>query len=176
MPATLDPDKLLTIKSGSMKKLSQSNGFTIIELMVVVVILFVLAALIALTASGVQSRNRNNDRQTDIDTLRGQLESYYAGTDKYPTLDNLNDNSWRSKNMSRLKEGDLNDPRWANDIQACTKDNKASLSANPTANCYSYQVTASDGSACDNDKTPCAHYTLTATLEGGEKYVKSSLN
>ena len=84
-----------------MKKLSPSKGFTIIELMVVVIILFILAALIALTASGVQSKNRNGDRQTDVDTLRGQLESYYAGTDKYPTLANLNDSAWRSKNMPR---------------------------------------------------------------------------
>lgn len=159
-----------------MKKLSQNKGFTIIELMVVVVILFILAALIALTASGVQSKNRNGDRQTDIDTLRGQLESYYAGTDKYPTLANLNDTEWRSKNMPRLEDGSIDDPRWAKDIEACTKNDKASLAATPASNCYSYQVTASDGSACDNDKTPCAHYTLTATLEGGEKYVKASLN
>lgn len=159
-----------------MKKLSRDRGFTIIELMVVIVILFILAALIALTASGVQSKNRNGDRQTDIDTLRGQLESYYAGTDKYPTLDNLNDSAWRSKNLSRLKDGSIDDPRWNKDVAACTKDGKATLAANATANCYSYQVTGSDGSACDNEKVPCAHYTLTATLEGGEKYVKASLN
>ena len=159
-----------------MKKLSPSKGFTIIELMVVVIILFILAALIALTASGVQSKNRNGDRQTDVDTLRGQLESYYAGTDKYPTLANLNDSAWRSKNMPRLKDGSVDDPRWAADVTACTKDGKATLAASPASNCYSYQVTASDGSACDNDKQPCAHYTLTASLEGGEKYVKASLN
>ena len=159
-----------------MKKISPSRGFTILELMVVIVILFILAALIALTASGVQSKNRNGDRQADIDTLRGQLEGYYAGTDKYPTLANLNDSGWRSKNMPRLKDGSIDDPSWANDVAACTKDGKASLATSPAANCYSYQVTASDGSSCDNDKVPCAHYTLTATLEGGEKYVKASLN
>lgn len=159
-----------------MKQISRSKGFTIIELMVVIVILFILAALIALTASGVQAKNRNGDRQADIDSLRGQLESYYAGTDKYPTRDNINDRDWRAKNMPRLKDGALDDPRWDENKSPCTKDHRTILAAEPTTNCYSYQVTSSDGSPCDNDKTPCVHYTLTAWLEGGEKYVKSSLN
>ncbi len=159
-----------------MKKFSKDNGFTIIELMVVIVILFILAALIALTASGVQSKNRNGDRQTDIDSLRGQLESYYAGTDKYPTSDNINDAAWRAKNLPRLKDDAMTDPRWDKNKSECSKDLKATLAAKPTTNCYSYQVTSSDGSPCDNDKVPCVHYTLTAMLEGGEKYVKSSLN
>lgn len=158
-----------------MMKPRTSQGFTIIELMVVIVILFILAALIALTASGVQSRNRNGDRQTDIDTLRAQLETYYAGTDTYPTLDNLNSPEWRAKNMPRLKDSALNDPRWDANL-ACAKNGKTTLSAEPLPDCYSYQVKGTSGGECDNGKTPCAHYTLTATLEGGEKYVKSSLN
>lgn len=159
-----------------MKQFSPNKGFTIIELMVVIVILFILSALIALTASGVQSKNRNGDRQADIDTLRGQLESYYAGTDTYPTVENLNDATWRTKHLPHLKEESMNDPRWKTDTEGCSKDGKIAMSTAPAANCYSYQVTASDGSPCDNDKTPCAHYTLTATLEGGDKYVKASLN
>jgi type II secretory pathway pseudopilin PulG len=76
-----------------MKNASRSRGVTIIELMVVVVILFILAALVTLTASGVQAKNRNADRQADIDALRSQLESYYAATGTYPTLANMNDST-----------------------------------------------------------------------------------
>lgn len=159
-----------------MKKFSRDSGFTIIELMVVIVILFILASLIALTASGVQAKNRNSDRQADIDSLREQLEGYYAGNDRYPTYTNLANAAWRAKNLPHLKDSSFDDPRWKNNTAACTADNKPTVASTPTANCYSYQVSASDGSPCDNDKTPCAHYTLTATLEGGEKYVKSSLN
>jgi len=159
-----------------MKKYLQSRGFTVIELMVVIVILFILAALITLTASGVQAKNRNGDRQTDIDSLRGQLESYYAGTDTYPTLANINDAQWRAKNLSRLQDGALSDPRWDKAKTECSKDQKPTLASQPAIKCYSYQVTSSDGSACDNDKTPCVHYTVTAMLEGGDKYVKASLN
>lgn len=154
----------------------KTHGFTIIELMVVVVILCILAALITLTASGVQAKNRNGERQTRIDTIRGQLESYYAQTDTYPTSGQLNDAAWRTKNMPRLEANALQDPRWSSDVTACASQGLVITASEPIANCYSYQVTASDGTSCDNDKTPCAHYTLTSTLEGGEKYVKSSLN
>jgi len=159
-----------------MKNASRSRGVTIIELMVVVVILFILAALVALTASGVQAKNRNADRQADIDALRSQLESYYAATDTYPTLANMNDSSWRAKNLPKLKDGTIDDPSWRPDNPDCNINGRPALAAKPTVNCYSYQVTSADGSACDNEKTPCVHYTLTAMLEGSEKYVKASLN
>jgi prepilin-type N-terminal cleavage/methylation domain-containing protein len=159
-----------------MTKHPRHDGFTIIELLVVIVVLVILSALVALTASGVQSKNRNGDRQTDIDTLRGQLESYYAENDKYPTLANLRDSAWRTKHLPKLKDGTITDPRWHADIAACTKNGQPSVAAEPAANCYSYQVKTSSGSECDNDKNMCVHYTVTAMLEGGGKYVKSSLN
>jgi len=152
------------------------TGFTIIELFVVIVILLILAALIALTYSGVQVKNRNSRRQSDINNLQAQLEAHYAATNKYPTLTNLSDSSWRVANLKNLPVNSLQDPRWSKAVKACTANDKAAAARAPVANCYSYQVTASDGSVCDNIKIDCAHYTLTALLEGGEKYVKSSLN
>ena len=156
--------------------MQRKAGFTIIEMLLVLVVVCILGALIALTASGVQAKNRNGDRQTDIDSLRGQLESYYAGTDQYPTTANLADATWRAQNLPKLKDSALSDPHWKSSLGACTANNQPTVADQPTANCYSYQVTASDGSACDNVAILCAHYTLTASLEGGEKYVKSSLN
>ncbi len=158
-----------------MSSVGRSNGFTIIELAVAGVLLFIVTALIILTASGIQAKNRNGDRLSDIDALRGQLEGYYAATDKYPTLANVNDPAWRAANMPRLTNGALDDPLWRQD-SLCTNAGKPTLAAGPTANCYSYQVAASDGSACDNNAKLCVHYTLTTILEGGERYVKSSLN
>lgn len=151
-------------------------GFTVIELMVVVIILLILGALVALTYSGVQAKNRNSNRQNAINTTQAQLEAYYASTNKYPTIANLNDAGWRATNLKHLPLDAIKDPHWNKSVKNCTKSGTAVVAVQPTPNCYSYQVTTSDGSACDNVKTMCAHYTLTATLEGGEKYVKSSLN
>ncbi len=152
------------------------NGFTIIELLLVIVILCVLGALVALTASGVRAKNRNSDRQVHIDTLKGQLEGYYAQTDKYPTFANLNDPTWRKTNLPKLKNDALQDPRWNKRVSGCAENDQAVVASEPKANCYSYQVTSAEGSTCDNLQVVCSHYTLTASLEGGEKYVKSSLN
>lgn len=151
-------------------------GFTIIELLVVVIILCILASLIAFTYSGVQAKNRNAERKADIDTLKGQLEAHYAATNMYPTFTQLSDPAWRQTNLTRLKKEAIEDPRWKATLAACTKDTTPTVASEPTADCYSYQVTGTDGSACDNTKTPCAHYTLSSLLEGGEKYTKSSLN
>jgi prepilin-type N-terminal cleavage/methylation domain-containing protein len=151
-------------------------GFTVIELMVVIIILLILGALIALTYSGVQAKNRNSARQNAINITQAQLEAYYASTNKYPTLAELSNAAWRTANLKHLPADAIQDPHWNKSVKSCTKDGKVIAASQPSANCISYQVTSSDGSACDNVKTMCAHYTLVAILEGGEKYVKSSLN
>ncbi len=50
------------------------------------------------------------------------------------------------------------------------------LVAAPVASAYSYAVTASDGSACDNSVKDCANYTVTGTYEGSGTFAKSNLN
>jgi type II secretory pathway pseudopilin PulG len=154
------------------------QGFTIIELLIVVLLLIILGTIVALTYSGVQAKNRNGERQTTVNALQGQMEAYYAQYNKYPTLANLNDANWREKNTKNLAADVLQDPRWNKNIQQCTNTStgKAIAASQPADNCFSYQVTGSDAGACDNIKVDCAHYTLTAKLEGGQKYVKSSLN
>ncbi len=153
----------------------RSQGFTIIELVVVIVILCILGVLVALTYSGVQAGNRDRQRQADIDILQSQLETYYARNDRYPSLAQINDATWRAENMKDLAEDKLTDPSWAAK-SLCTANDRVILADQPVENCYSYQITASDGSACDNASAICGRYTLTATLENGETYVKASLN
>ncbi|HSX32395.1 MAG TPA: type II secretion system protein [Candidatus Saccharimonadales bacterium] len=153
-----------------------NNGFTIIELLVVVIVLCILASLIAFTYSGVQAKNRNAERKADIDSMKGQLEAHYAATNTYPPLANMTSPAWRATNLKHLKNEAVQDPHWKATIVACTTKDKVTVAAKPVTDCYSYQVTGTDGTTCDNDKTPCAHYTLTSLLEGGEKYTKSSLN
>jgi len=154
----------------------KEHGVTIIELLVVLVIVCFLGLFVALAYSGVQAKNRNIERQDDIDKLKSQLESYYAEANSYPTLANLNNPAWRAAHLPHTSQALLTDPSWKHTITACTAGGHAIAATKPVTDCYSYQVTGSDGNACDNVTTACAHYTITASLEGGEKYVKSSLN
>ncbi len=144
----------------------KQHGFTIVELLIVIVVIGILAALVITTFTGIQQKARNTERTTDIKALHGQVEAYYAQNGKYPTLANLNDSTWRGTNMKGLDPEALKDPKGADQTLAGTA----------AANVYSYAVTASDGSACDNTTKDCAQYTLTATYEGGGTFAKSNLN
>lgn len=154
----------------------REQGFTLIELLVVSVIVGILATLVAMTYSGVQAKNRNSSRQANVNALQSQLETYYAEKSKYPSLADLNSASWRQQNLKSTPQVTVADPQWSEKVKACTADNKATFASNPTAKCYSYQATTTDGSPCVDASVDCTQYTLTATFEGGEKYVKTSLN
>jgi Tfp pilus assembly protein PilE len=152
-------------------------GFTTIELLIIGVIVVILATLVAMTNSGVRARNRNADRQAGIDTIQNHLETYYAQTSKYPSITELNNPQWRQENTKKLSIGNIRDPLWTKENQACTgPDGSAIFASQPTDNCYTYESTATDGTPCETEEIICTQYTLTAILEGGEKYVKSSLN
>lgn len=156
-------------------KTARTQGFTVIELVVVIVILCILGLLVAFTYSGVQSGNRDNQRRADIDLLQSRLETFYARFDRYPSLAQLNDQTWRAENMKELGQDVLTDPSWSGS-GPCASDNRVTILDAPTEDCYAYQISASDGSACDNATVICGRYTLTAILESGETYIKTSLN
>lgn len=149
-------------------KLKQ-QGFTIVELLIVIVVIGILAALVITTFTGIQQKARNTERETDIKALQGQIEAYYAQNGKYPTLANLNDTTFRSGNMKGLDGEALKDP----------KGTAQTLVAAAAANSYAYTVTPN---GCDNAAggTDCSGYTLTATYEGtvngNATFVKTALN
>jgi type II secretory pathway pseudopilin PulG len=136
--------------------------------MAVLVVLGVLGALFFSTYAGVQRNNRNQERQHDVNNIYQQLESYYVVNSKYPTLADMNSQTWLQTNMKTLSYASLRDP----------SNSSYMLVARPTKDAYAYQVSSATGAGCNDTTTPCAHYTLTATLEDSalKTYVKSSLN
>lgn len=148
----------------SLKK--RESGFTIVELLIVIVVIGILAALVITTYSGIQAKARNSKRQTDIQAIQTQLEAYFAEAGHYPSRTDMNTASWRTANMKSLDEGALKDPQ----------GDSATLVDAAAAKSYAYVVTNSSGTACEDADTTCAQYTLTATLEGGDTYSKSNLD
>lgn len=136
----------------------KQSGFTIVELLIVIVVIGILAALVVTTFSGVQRKARNAERESDIKAIHTQLEAYFQEQNTYPTLANLNDSTWRSNNMKTLDAEALKDP----------KGTGQTLSGTVGANSYSYAGTC--------DANGCSTYTLTAVREGGTNFEKKNLN
>ena len=148
----------------SLKK--RQSGFTIVELLIVIVVIGILAALVITTYSGIQAKARNSKRQTDMQATQTQLEAYFAQNGNYPSYANLSSSSWRATNMKSLDSGALTDPQASG----------VSLSQTAGAKVYQYAPLNSSGTSCEADATTCATYTLTATLEGGGTYTKTNLD
>jgi len=143
-----------------MISLKKSNkGFTIVELLIVIVVIGILALLVITTYSGIQQKARNAKRTSDLKSLQTHIEAFFSQNGYYPSRANLNDGSWLSTNMKSLDQNALIDP--SNPTQS------KSMASAPAAKVYSYQPTQSDGTtSCESDDTTCAKYTLTATYEG----------
>ncbi|MGL5404724.1 MAG: type II secretion system major pseudopilin GspG [Acinetobacter sp.] len=121
-PATRSTASRLAAGS-SVARLNPASGFTLIEVMVVIVILGVLAMLIVPNVMGRAGKAKVDTTYITLKTVAGALEGYKLDNDRYPSmqdggLDALVNKPASAKNW--LPEGYL--PRypkdsWENDLQ-----------------------------------------------------------
>ena len=150
----------------SLKNLKDQKGFTIVELLIVIVVIGILATLVIVTFTGIQQKARDTKRQTDINAINSHVEAYYAQHGNYPTLTDLNTASWRATNTKGLDPEALKDP----------KGSASTLAAAAVAGTsYGYDVSDDADASCEDEELDCTKYTLTAILEGNDTpYTKKS--
>lgn len=65
-------------------KSKRTSGFTIVELLIVIVVIGILAAITVVAYNGVQARARDSKRQNDIAEIQIALELYKIDKGVYP--------------------------------------------------------------------------------------------
>jgi type II secretion system protein G len=140
----------------------KEQGFTIVELLIVIVVIGILAALVITTFTGIQQRARDTERTTDINAIRGHLEAYYADNGFYPQNSDLT-----TANLPGLDSEALTAPGGtAAPAQSAT-----------TTTQYMYNATTDGTTACTASNSTCQQYVLEADLEesGAANYQKTNL-
>ncbi|QQS20064.1 prepilin-type N-terminal cleavage/methylation domain-containing protein [Candidatus Saccharibacteria bacterium] len=158
-----------------MVSLKNKKGFTIVELLIVIVVIGILATLVIVTFTGIQQKGRNSQRQTDINAIQSQAEAFYAQHGFYPTLADLQiatAPTFIQTYMKGLPADALKDPKGPTvTITGTTDADQYSYVASGTGCTNTTATTITAGEPVENG---CDAFVVTATLEGGTTYSKQS--
>lgn len=136
----------------------KSAGFTIIELLVIVVLFLSMCGLFLYQKNTLEASARDDRRKADINTLYHNLEKvYYPEHKAYP--DTLN-----SKTLPGVQPDTFKDPDGIAVNELRVEDELFGL---VTHSSYTYEPTG-----CKNNQ--CSGYTLRASLEKEAEYVRKS--
>jgi general secretion pathway protein G len=151
-----------------MKSWAKQKGFTIVELLIVIVVIGVLAAITVVAYNGIQQRGRDAQRQSDVKAIAKALELYYVDNGKYPA------GSCASSCAINGVWSDTNDGSWQNlanqlapkYISTLPSDPKPTMGASPlTSGNYGYGYYSNDNAYCGTALRQM--YILVYRLENG---------
>lgn len=69
-----------------LKTMKRDRGFTIVELLIVIVVIAILAAIVIVAYNGVQNRAKSSSALSTAQAVQSKSEAYNAETGSYPTL------------------------------------------------------------------------------------------
>jgi type II secretion system protein G len=83
-----------------MKKSQKITGFTIIELLIVIAVIGVLAAITIITLTGIVSKAQETSVKNDMRNISKQLELYKVDGNRYPTATDLQNQGIKVNKMT----------------------------------------------------------------------------
>jgi pilA1 len=78
---------------------NKTKGFTLVELLIVIVVIAILAAISIVAYNGVTQKARDDERASDARNIINAAASYHADNDKWPT-----DSEIRGYNTIKLSD------------------------------------------------------------------------
>ena len=140
---------------------TKQNGFTIVELLIVIVVIGILAAITIVAFNGVQARARDSERVSEIKSIHKKLEIYHAEKGYYPTSTQMMNATFR-QDMG-LSVGTLTPPGSGSSLGYCwsnAPDRYCYVSRRAVPVAGNYDCTGS----VDPNET-CISYALSYRLE-----------
>lgn len=115
-------------------------GFTIVELLIVIVVIAILAAISIVAYNGIQARANDSKRASDIRQVAKLIELYYATNGSYPSTGSLN-TTYADSNCTNSNPNKRAD--WVPDLDASLPQSFGPLISS-SHGCYLY---ASNGTS-----------------------------
>jgi prepilin-type N-terminal cleavage/methylation domain-containing protein len=129
----------------------KQTGFTIVELLIVIVVIAVLAAISIVAYGGIQTRAKNAKLQSALASVQKKIEAYNAEFGSYPATQTVNlvqgaasDVMTRIDSGCSVPSGATVDKRtdWVPDIDMVLPQSTDEIGARGSRGCFMYQ---SDG-------------------------------
>jgi prepilin-type N-terminal cleavage/methylation domain-containing protein len=119
----------------------RAKGFTIVELLIVIVVIAILAAIVIVAYNGIQERARNSTRINDINAAQRLVEAYNAQNGEYPKTTTNPKANWRAADV-RTDDNCANgssQPDWIPGVASLPQSNPTSGSGvDDITGCYLY--------------------------------------
>lgn len=139
------------------KNKQNKSGFTIVELLIVIVVIGILAAITIVAFNGVQQRGRDAERTSDVKQLKKALEMFYAENSYYPAVGDVTNATFRT-NTLKIPAGIVTPPGQTGTIGYCWANT-------PNSYCYVGRAAAGGSFDCGTAGEQCIGYTISYRLE-----------
>lgn len=136
-----------------MKK-EQRAGFTLVELIIVIVVISILTTIGIFSFIGVQKEARDSSRSSDVTEIAGALEKYYSQNGEYPSCAAITGSADSVSRALHIDPNFLKAPLAGSGTNSLVCQDMTSSS---TGDYYAY---VGDGSATCNTGSSCLDWTL----------------
>ncbi|AHB42795.1 fimbrial protein pilin [Candidatus Saccharibacteria bacterium RAAC3_TM7_1] len=150
-----------------MNKTKLSYGFTIIELILVIVVIAILAAITTVSYNGIQERSRDTRRLNDAKVIEDALEIYLQQNGSFfePVYESgQSEGGWESSALEA--SGDFMKPLMTSGLM----DKMPVDPVNNSTMHYRYYVYAAGSAGCDASKGKFAVFQITDFETSGRPY------